>query len=142
MNVAQVIENLKSDHEEFRALGRAIESLMRGPAAQLDRGRLVRLVNEFKQKLERHSSSEDAELYPAVRGMIGKSALIDHVYMNHLDHEHRSIDGHLSTLLEQISAERLMTGWGQTFAIFSVGLRSHMRREEEELFPEAQRLLG
>lgn len=136
-----IVAKLLADHAEFRGLGRDIETILRTPPAAQDRARLLSLVTNFQAKLAEHSRLEDDVFYPAIRGVMHRSALLTGPYMDHLDNEHRSIDGHLARLLEQISAPRLMPGWGQTFAIFSVGLRSHMRREEEELFPEAQRLL-
>lgn len=133
---------LRADHAEFAVLGREIEAILRSSAPGHDREHLAGLVKKFQVRLDEHSRLEDDVFYPAVRGVMGRSVLIDQKYMDHLDNEHRSIDGHLAKLVEQVTAPKLMLGWGQTFAIFSVGLRSHMRREEEELFPEAERLLG
>jgi hemerythrin-like domain-containing protein len=133
---------LTADHEEFRNLGRAIEAIMRTPPAGQDSARLVSLVAEFQQKLTRHAQLEDGEFYPAIRKVMLRSSFLNKTYMDHLDQEHIAIEGHLNRLVEQVSAAPPAFGWGQTFAIFSVGLRSHMRREEEELFPEADRLLG
>ena len=137
-----ITTRLIADHNEFRNLGRAIEAIMRTQPLQQDRAKLAALVKEFHEKLTRHSQVEDEEFYPAIRGVMAKSAFLTPTYMDHLDHEHQSIDAHLASLLEQVSAPRLSYGWGQTFAIFSAGLKSHMRREEEELFPEADRLLA
>jgi iron-sulfur cluster repair protein YtfE (RIC family) len=137
----RLTDRLRSEHDEFRRLGAEIESILRGPPAQIDRLRLLNLVKEFQKKLAEHSSREDAEYYPAVRQVMAQSRLLNETYMDHLDNEHKSIDAYLGKLLSQVSAPRLLPGWGQTFAIFSAGLKSHMRREEEELFPEADRLL-
>ncbi len=137
-----VLPQLLADHQEFAGFGRAIEAILRSPAPGQDRRRLLDLVTQFQTRLAEHSRLEDDVFYPAVRGVMARSAFLNQKYMDHLDNEHRSIDGHLAKLVDQVGAPKLMLGWGQTFAIFSAGLRSHMRREEEELFPEARRLLG
>jgi len=142
VSAVSLTDQLRADHQEFANLGRAIESILRSLTPGQDREQLSRLVTNFQTRLAEHSKLEDEVFYPAVRKVMARSALLDQKYMDHLDNEHRSIDGHLARLVEQVTAPKLMLGWGQTFAIFSAGLRSHMRREEEELFPEAERLLG
>jgi iron-sulfur cluster repair protein YtfE (RIC family) len=135
-------DRLRQDHQEFFQLGRAIETILRTPPPRIDRAQLRDLVRTFQLKLDAHSRLEDEEFYPAVRRVLTSSTRLTPSFMDHLDNEHDKIEKHLAKLIEQVSAPRLVLGWGQTFAVFSVGLRAHMKREEEELFPEAERLLG
>ncbi|MBV9080593.1 MAG: hemerythrin domain-containing protein [Elusimicrobia bacterium] len=136
-----LLEQLLADHEEFRRLGRAIEAILRSPDGAQNAAQVEALVKEFQAKMRRHAHLEDDTLYPAMRRNMGRSSFLDDLYLRHLDSEHHNIEEQLAKLHEQVSG-RLALGWGQTFAIFSVGLKSHMRREEDELFPEAERLLG
>jgi len=62
--------------------------------------------------------------------------------INHLDHEHKTIDGYVERLEGEVKAQPIVSTWPQSYALFSHGLLSHMKREEEELFPESERVLG
>lgn len=136
-----VIDQLLADHQEFFTFGRAIESILRMPPPRQDLRQLRELVAAFKRRLDEHAKLEDDVFYPAVRAVIDRGSVLTPAFMNHLDNEHKTADRHMARLIEQVNAPRPTLGWGQTFAIFSVGLRAHMRREEAELFPEARRLL-
>ncbi len=137
-----LIARLLADHAAFRALGQALEAQVRASIDAQDPARVLALANEFKLKLDAHSALEDRTLYPAYRTVMDASPTVNAAFMNHLDNEHRKVDEYLVRMLEQIQGGELSNGWAQSFALFSIGLRTHLRKEEESLFPEAARLLG
>ena len=140
----KITDRLIGDHKTFRKMGAEIEEIMRGAPAERDQKRLVRIVELFKDHLVLHAWFEDNFYYPAVEAAIGKevSTLLTPTYMKHLEHEHKTIDGYVDRLEEEVKQQPPAFGWPQTFALFSHGLKGHMKREEEELFPESERLLG
>ena len=137
-----ILERLRADHDEFRRLGQALEAIVRAPAAHQDATRVSGLAAEFKERLDAHSRIEDDVLYPAVTRALAPGSVVNQAFMSHLDSEHRKVDEYLKTFLEQVAGGRLQGGWAQTFALFSIGLRNHMKKEEEHLFPECEKTLG
>ncbi len=139
----KITDRLIGDHKTFRKMLADLNALCSAPEAA-DQGRLVRLAELFKDHLAIHSWFEDAFYYPAVRqGLdLGLEPGITPSYLDELEREHRSIDGHISRLEGEVKSQPVFTSWPKTFALFKAGLQEHMRREEEELFPASERLLG
>lgn len=91
-----------------------------------------------------HAWFEDNFYYPAVRKGLSSASVppLTPAYMDHLEHEHKTIDGYLDRLEQEVASEPIAPSWPQTYALFHHGLRLHMKKEEEELFPASERLLG
>jgi hemerythrin-like domain-containing protein len=137
-------DRLIGDHKTFRKMIADIEEIYRQVPDQRDGKKLVRTVELFKSHLLIHAWAEDRFYYPAISKEIErfKGSPINSAYMNHLDHEHKTVDGYLDRLLEEVRSQPIVRSWPQTFALFQHGLSAHMRKEEEELFPESERVMG
>ena len=139
----KLTDRLVGDHRTFRKLLQEIDGIADSPVAQRDTARLVRLVELFKDHLTVHAWAEDVFYYPAVREALPKAPPpLTLSYMDHLDQEHQTVDGYLSTLEPQVKAHPPVVSWPQTYALFSKGLLAHMKKEEEELFPISEKVLG
>lgn len=137
----KLTERLIGDHETFRRMIRDLDSLTDLPAERRDARRLVRTVELFKDHLMLHAWAEDVFYYPILRSDIAHApAPLSTVYMDHLDEEHKTVDGHLGRLEEEVKAG--VVTWPQTYALFAKGLTAHMRKEEDELFPISEKWLG
>lgn len=140
----KITDRLIGDHKTFIKMLNDIESIYQQPPLQRDRKKLIRIVELFKDHLLLHAWFEDHYYYPAITQEIDRFAggPVTPVYMQHLDHEHKTIDGYLDRLEAEVKAEPPVTTWPQTYALFGHGLYGHMKREEQELFPESERVLG
>lgn len=141
---ALITDRLTDDHGKFRALIEEIQTIAETPASSRDLPRLKEKVKILKNNLISHAWIEDEFLYPSVKESVQHAAGpgLSEAYIDHLTHEHDTIDGYLETLEMEITATPPAFSWPQTFALFYHGLKSHMRREESEFFPAAAKLLG
>jgi hemerythrin-like domain-containing protein len=85
----------------------------------------ARAVERFDSELKHHFEAEEAVLFPAMRTALGEVALLDR-----LIGEHREMERLAEELRTEPARERLEA--------FLELLRSHIRREENELFQMAQ----
>jgi len=139
----KITERLAGDHRTFRKFLSELDQIADQPAGQWDRNRLGRLTLLFKDHLSIHAWAEDTFYYPEVRKhLTSSSGRLTVAYMDHLDQEHRQIDAALDRLENELKNSPTSTTWPQMYALFSKGLQAHMRKEEEELFPLSEELLG
>lgn len=140
----KITDRLLGDHQTFRKMGADIEQILRAAPAERDHRKLVRLVELFKDHLLIHAWFEDNFYYPAIQHALreNSSSRLTPSSIAHLEHEHKTIDAYVDQLERDVKANPPAFSWPQTFALFSHGLIGHMRHEEEELFPESERLLG
>jgi hemerythrin-like domain-containing protein len=140
----KITDRLIGDHKTFLKMGRELDDISNLPASKRDHKKLVRVVELFKDHLVIHAWFEDNFYYPAVRAGLSANPMppLNATYMDHLDHEHKTVDGYLDQLETEIKSSPIVYTWPQTFSLFFHGLKSHMRREEEELFPLSEKLLG
>lgn len=138
----KITDRFIGDHKTFRKMIADIQDLTGTALASPDRAKLARLSLLFKDHLVIHAWFEDAFFYPAVRSEIqGRPRPpVTLGYLDELEKEHKTIDGDMDRLERDINA--LSATWPQTFSAFRKGLESHMRKEEEELFPTSEQLLG
>jgi len=120
-----------------------LDAIAGAPPSQRETPRLVRLVELFKDHLMLHAWAEDTFYYPVIRQNLSSApSPLSVSYMDHLDHEHRTIDGYLDRLEGEVKTGPPIPTWLQTYALFAKGLLAHMKKEEEELFPLSEKLLG
>lgn len=137
----KITERLVGDHKTFQRMIRDLDALADQPPGQREARKLIRLVELFKDHLMLHAWAEDRFYYPLLRsGIAHAPAPISTAYMDHLDEEHKTVDGYLARLEEEVKAG--VATWPQTYALFSKGLAAHMRKEEGELFPLSEQWLG
>lgn len=139
----KITDRFIGDHKTFRKLIRDLGQMAGNKPADWDQKRLIRLVELFKDHLILHSWGEETFYYPVVRAKVpDKSPIVDKVYMDRLDEEHRSVDGHLDQLEREAKEIPAAVAWPRTFQAFVDGLVAHMDKEENELFPFSEGLLG
>ncbi len=140
----KITDRLIGDHKTFLKMGQEIDDISNQPASARDHRKLLRVVELFKDHLLIHAWFEDNFYYPPVRAAVRAAPMppLNETYMDHLDHEHKTVDAYLDQLENEVKASPLVHTWPQTFALFFHGLKSHMRREESELFPLSEKLLG
>ncbi len=140
----KITDRLVGDHKTFRKMLADIEVIHKQPPVDRDAKKLIRIVELFKDHLMLHAWFEDQFYYPAIVKDIERFSQgpITRVYVNHLDHEHKTIDGYVDRLEVEVKSQPPVSTWPQTHSLFSHGLQSHMKKEEEELFPESERVLG
>ena len=140
----KITDRLIGDHKTFRKMIADLETIANAKPAERDRRKLLRLVELFKDHLLLHAWFEDTFYYPAISAGLdpARAPRLNAAYMSHLDHEHKTVDGYIDRLEDEVKANPPVPWWPQTFALFQRGLESHMRREEEELFPWSEDLLG
>lgn len=140
----KITDRLIGDHKTFRRMMADLDGISDLPPQQWELKKIIRLVELFKDHLILHAWFEDQFYYPAISAALVHKPLppLDKRYMEHLDHEHKTIDGYMNTLEQEVIGKPLVRTWPQTYALFFHGLKAHMKKEEEELFPLSEQLLG
>lgn len=139
----KITDRLVGDHKTFRKMLADLDAIADQTPGERDPRRLTRLVELFVDHLMLHAWCEDTFYYPVVRAALpGAPAPLTVSYMDHLDDEHRTVDGYLDRLEREVKASPSPVSWPQTYALFSKGLQAHMRKEEDELFPLSEKVLG
>ena len=139
----KITDRLIGDHRTFRKMLTDLDTIADQPPNRRETPLLIRLVELFKDHLMLHAWAEDTFYYPVIRQNLASAAPpLSVSYMDHLDQEHRTVDGYLDSLEKEVKAATPIPTWPQTYALFAKGLLSHMKREEDELFPLSEKLLG
>lgn len=140
----KLTDRLVGDHKTFRKMLADLDQLANQPPAERHLPKLIRHVELFKDHMVLHAWCEDTFYYPAIRDGLSRGAVppLSVAYMDHLDHEHITVDGYLDRLELDVKATPINSMWPQTYALFSKALLTHMRKEEEELFPLSEQMLG
>jgi len=139
----KITDRLVGDHKTFRKMMGDLNALADQTPGERNRPRLVRLVELFQDHLILHAWCEDVFYYPVIRQALPQAPPpLNVAYMDHLDKEHQAVDGYIAQLEVDVKSQPPAAAWPQTYALFSKGLSSHMKKEEEELFPLSEQLLG
>lgn len=134
----KVTDRLIADHKAFRKILDDIDGVVRQSPGQRDVARLRRLAALLKRMVASHAQYEDGTYFPA----LDKKGGLPPALLSHLSDEHKTIGGYLDRLETQVRIKPPSQSWPQTFALLSTGLKGHFKREEEEVFPASERLLG
>jgi len=121
-----VIELLKEDHEYVKKSYRNFEKMDHG-----DRERLQALVKEVCTALEVHAKVEEDIVYPALRRAMADGELIEEASI-----EHESAKTLIRRLKRMKPSER---AYIPTFTVLCEYVLHHVKEEEGEIFPKAQR---
>lgn len=104
------------------------------------------VMRYFDTAAKHHHEDEEQDLFPALlEAMAGSDALCIRALTDALQAEHRQLETRWAALrlrLEAIVAGQAMPLQAQEVADFVAAYRSHIHREDTELLPMAQRLLG
>ncbi len=119
---------LVKDHELVKGI---IEELLDTPVSA--RKRRQELLNTLKQELQVHENLEERLVYPALEARKSTHALTLEAYQ-----EHHVVD----LLLEELeSADFQDEDWKARLRVLQENLLHHVREEEDELFPKAEKVL-
>lgn len=141
----KITERLLEDHKTFRKIMSEIEVIgaARPKDGPVDR-RLIRLVELLVDHLIIHTWGEETFYYPAIQAVLRKDPhpLISKQYLMSLSDQHQKIDELVFRLEKEIKTSNGPENWGVLYASFAGQLMAHIRKEEEELFPRSESLLG
>jgi hemerythrin superfamily protein len=115
---------LMVDHEEADTMMNTLASGDMGPNDAALFGRL-------KESLQLHSLLEEEIFYPALKGFSETKQLIEDSYV-----EHKEVD----KLLAEMSPGN--SSWDEQILELRQKVKRHAEKEERELFPKAEQLLG
>src|SRR5690349_12451511 len=116
---------------------------IQNPNEEMDRKKLIRLVELFVDHLLLHAWGEETFYYPEVaNAAAAANAMADAAYMKLLDDEHHSIDAILRDVERMVKEPATRPDWRAKYDLFKKGLLSHMAKEENEFFPLSEKLLG
>lgn len=125
-----IVDTLREDHERMAELFKRIRQMTDGSAER--RGDLGRVL---AQELLTHAAFVEDVFYPAVRergtdvtGLLGTAVS-----------EHHEVEDVLERLLEMDPAS---TEFTEAVRELEAAVAEHVRREEEEIFPVALRVIG
>lgn len=141
----KITERLVGDHNTFRKMMEELDATVAVIQAGGEKKRLVRLVELFADHLIIHSWGEDHFYHPAVREIVPKmpkGSWLTVAYMETLQREHLFLDKLLERLEQEVKSHPMTPGWSETYGWFSQALLSHMKKEEEDLFPLTEIILG
>jgi len=122
------IELFKQDHDEAMRMIEQLERVEQG--AQL-RGSNLALFGRLKSALTLHTLIEEQIFYHPLANLEEAKELIEESY-----DEHRTVD----ELLVKMSVPS--QDWQAVLSELKTALQHHVRKEESELFPKAELLLG
>jgi hemerythrin superfamily protein len=117
---------LKKDH-------RSVERLFEGYRAATKGKRVI--VEEITRQLSAHMAAEERELYPVLRRAIDNGPAL----MSDAEKEHSEARG---LLMELSSLEEGSFEMDAKVATLRGAIAHHVKDEEEEIFPKAERTLG
>ncbi len=138
----RITDRLLGDHKTFRKMLGDIDAIYKSAPGARDKNKLIRIAELFKDHLLLHAWFEDYFYYPVIAKELSRfeNSGVTFAYVKHLEHEHKTIDGYMEQLEQQVKQSD--PTWPQTFALFRLGLEAHMKSEEQILFPESERVLG
>ena len=116
------IDGLIDEHRELSTIGASLRRAKDQPDFEIDG-----LLDQLKTQLAHHTEREEAGLFHTLHAVE-----VPPEYMGLFDHDH----GHLADLIE--SAKRDRHGVDDLLS----SLEAHMVREENDMFPAAEQLLG
>lgn len=139
----KITDRFIGDHKTFRKMLFEIGRMAGEPVGSLEAPRLVRLVEFFKDQLLLHTWAEDTFFYPAVRAILPKApAPFCLRTLEELEDQHQAVETDLNHLELQVRRQPPQAHWPDTYAHFFQAIQSHMKKEEEQLFPLSERILG
>ena len=116
------LEGLIDEHRELTTLGASLRRARGGPEAEISR-----LLNELRARLAHHTEREEAGLFRVLRDVE-----VPEEYVGLFEHDH----GHFVELIEAATRSP------DAVEPLVKDLEGHMVKEETDMFPAAEQLLG
>lgn len=124
-----VLEVLKDDHATVERLFSTILS-----TSSTDKSRREELFHALKEAVIKHAHAEEKIFYPPLRDKQQAHDMVEHG----MD-EHHSVE-RLLQQMEGIPADS--DDWIDTLENIHAKIKDHVDEEEQEIFPQAEKLLG
>jgi hemerythrin-like domain-containing protein len=121
------IDGLITEHRELMTIMAALRRAIGGPGSEADASGVDGLLDQLESSLAHHTEREEAGLFNVLHHVD-----VPAEYMGLFEHDH----GHLVDLLASARGDR-----GQIGSLLA-SLDVHMAREENDMFPAAEQLLG
>lgn len=125
-------ELLKQDHREVESMIAELEGA--GSEGAGGAGSYVNTFQQLKQALTLHTQVEEQILYPALEDFDETTDLIEESY-----EEHDEVDGILNEMTGLNPGDE---EFQELLAELKESIEHHVTEEENELFPQAEQLLG
>lgn len=123
-----IFNRLKQDHDQHRLLIDKLED------ARGDSDRRRKLFEQFKVEVTAHAAAEEETLYAT---MLANPDLREDA--QHSVSEHKELEDYIEDMEE---TEFESQKWEETFAQLTKRYLHHIGEEEEEMFPDAAKLLS
>lgn len=120
---------LKADHRKIEGLFSRLESLNIYKHAPR-----YHLFDRLKEELEHHALAEEAIFYPAIKGLARTHSLaLESFEKHHVIH----------ILLAELAHSNInKEEWEAKLAVLKEQVSHHVKEEEEQLFPRAEKILS
>lgn len=141
----KITERMAEDHKTFRKMISELDTAAASIQAGGEKKRLVRIVELFGDHLAIHSWGEDRFYNPAVREMVPKlpkGSWLTAAYMELLQKEHVALEKLAQRLEQEVKSSPMTPGWLETYGVLCQNLLAHIKKEEEDLFPLSEIVLG
>lgn len=118
------VKMLKQDHKEVKDLFTEFETA--------DGRSKRRIANEAMQEIEIHAAIEDEIFYPAMKKAIKEAEVVAEAYEEH----------HVAKMLieELKQLQSIDTQYEAKFTVLAENVRHHIKEEETEMLPKAEKL--
>ncbi|WP_088104888.1 hemerythrin domain-containing protein [Halalkalibacter urbisdiaboli] len=152
IRLCEPLERLKKEHGPLRTqMDKIYAKSLEIEEGDLETGRLIDCMFELREKvvqfvneLEPHSEREEGVLFPMMTNYIGKETGPIAV----MEYEHEQAKAHLNLFLKETEGIRptlTHQNWIQMLNLYNKAyhiLKEHFMKEEQILFPMAERLLN
>ncbi|MBL8024477.1 MAG: hemerythrin domain-containing protein [Elusimicrobia bacterium] len=138
-----ILQQLNDDHAYFKEVFVKLGDLATAPSNEGNEIQASELVQDFRSRHKLHLRRETEVLFPALLDAIQRdmSTIKPAAVLHHLQEEHGGI-GRIVYLLEQeLSMTPAAPAWITSFQKLVEVLVPHMKDEEDNVFPEAYKLL-
>lgn len=138
-----IIQVLKEDHAFFRDRFQQIKTLSLGTEIHGDDALILALVKEFRKRHKIHIRRETELLIPALMEAYRKTdvKVSDEFLLFHLREEHLSVGRSIYLLEKEMENHQAPSHWISLLDSLTDIYLPHMDREENALFPEAEKFL-
>ena len=139
----KITDRLIGDHKTFRKMIAELDGMALLSPEKIDKKRFIRLVELFIDHMVIHTWGEDTFYYPFLRRAAEKCRVLPILScLDKLDEQHKAFDKIVIQLEKEVKTNSSASVWLHTYALFNGQLNSHMKIEEQEIFPLSEILLG
>jgi hemerythrin-like domain-containing protein len=138
----KITDRFMGDHKTFRKLISDINQVAAQTPNEWDQKRLVRLVELLKDHFVLHGWGEEVFYFSAVAARISDKGPINKSYLARMSDEHKTLDDAIDELERKVKSKLISHEWPKNYQRLVTDFVAHMDKEESELFPFSEGLLG